>query len=167
MNFGKSDNLILSFPNITLTEKPILNIDDASLNPFWVTGFMEADGSFYVNIDKKTSKVRPGASIGLNDREKFLLIKIKKFFKEIGSVYESPKHNFVEWKVFKITSFDGLINHLNNYPSLFFIKKREGFKSYNFTLWCEIVKLIKDKDQLSEKDLDNIKTLKEKLNKWK
>ena len=53
MNFGKSDNLILSFPNITLTEKPILNIDDASLNPFWVTGFMEADGSFYVNIDKK------------------------------------------------------------------------------------------------------------------
>ena len=121
---------------------------------------MEADGSFYVNIDKKTNKVRPGASIGLNDRDKFLFIKIKKFFKEIGSVYESPKHNFVEWKVFKITSFDGLINHLNNYPL-------KGFKSYNFTLWCEIVKLIKDKDQLSEKDLDNIKTLKEKLNKWK
>jgi hypothetical protein len=57
---------------------------------------MEADGSFYIKIDKKTNKVRPGASIGLNEREKFLLIKINKFFKEIGSVYESPKHNFAE-----------------------------------------------------------------------
>jgi hypothetical protein len=34
MNFGKSDNLILLFPNITPIEKPILNIDDAPLNPF-------------------------------------------------------------------------------------------------------------------------------------
>jgi hypothetical protein len=55
---------------------------------------MEADGSFYIKIDKKTNKVRPGASIGLNERD--LLIKINKFFKEIGSVYESPKHNFAE-----------------------------------------------------------------------
>lgn len=33
--------------------------------------------------------MRPGggASIGLNDREKFLLIKINKFFEGIGSVY--------------------------------------------------------------------------------
>lgn len=159
MNFSKSDNLMLSFPNITLLEKPILDIDDKPLNPFWVTGFMEADGSFFININKITNKVRPVASIGLNDREKFLLEKINKFFNEIGSVYESPKHNFAEWKVFKLTNLEYLINHFNNYPL-------KGFKSYNFSIWCEIIKLIKNKDQLSQKDLDNIKILKEKLNKW-
>ena len=74
MNFGKSAKLALSFPNIIPIEKPLININDIPLNPFWVTGFVEADGSFYINIDKKTNKMRPGASIGLNEREKFLLV---------------------------------------------------------------------------------------------
>lgn len=160
MNFSKSDNLILSFPNIISIKKPVLNINNRSLNPFWVTGFMEADGSFFININGKTNKVRPVASIGLNDREKFLLLKINKFFKGIGSVYETPKHNFVEWKVFKLTSLDSLISHFENYPL-------KGFKYYNFSLWYEIIKFIKDKDQLSQNDLDYIKALKDKLNKWK
>lgn len=127
MNFGKSDNLRLSFPNMPPIEKPLLNNEDAPLNPSWVTGFMEGEGSFFIKIDKKTNKVRPGASIGLNEREKFLLIRINKLFKEIGSVYESPKHRFVEWKVFKTTSFDPLINHFVNNPL-------KGFKFYNFTM---------------------------------
>ena len=79
--------------------------------------------------------MRPAVSIGLNDREKFLLIKLNKFFEEIGSVYETPNHNFAEWKVFKLTSFNSLITHFNNYPL-------KGFKFYNFSIWYEIVKLL-------------------------
>ena len=56
-------------------KRPLVKINDIPLNPFWVTGFVEGEGSFYIN-----NKMRPGVSIGLNDREKFLLIKINKFF---------------------------------------------------------------------------------------
>jgi len=40
MNFGKSAKLALSFPNIIPIEKPLININDIPLNPFWVTGFV-------------------------------------------------------------------------------------------------------------------------------
>lgn len=159
MNFGESDKLKLSFPKVTPIEKPSVIVNDIALNPFWVTAFIEADGSFYVSIDKKTNKMRPWASVGLNDREKFLLIKINKFFEEIGSVYESPKYNFAEWKVFKLANFNSLIVHFNNYPL-------QGFKAYNFSIWCEILKLLKNKEQLTQEKIDKIKGLKDKLNKW-
>ena len=103
--------------------------------------------------------MRPVASIGLNCREKFLLIKLNEFFEWIGSVYESPKHNFAEWKVFKLTNFASLITHFNDYPL-------KGFKSYNFRIWCEIVKLLENKENLTTENIDKIKALKDKLNKW-
>jgi hypothetical protein len=52
--------------------------------------------------------VKPGTSIGLNIREEFLLVKINKFFDEIGSIYTSPSlliNKLVEWKVFKFSKF--------------------------------------------------------------
>lgn len=154
MNFGKSNKLKLSFPNVIIMKRPLVKINDIPLNPSWVTGFVEAEGSFYIN-----NKMRPGFSIGLNDREKFLLIKLNKFFEEIGSVYETPNHNFAEWKVFKLTSFNSLITHFNNYPL-------KGFKFYNFYIWYEIVKLLENKKQLTPDDIYKIRALKDKLNKW-
>lgn len=41
----------------------------------------------------------------------------------------------------------------------------EGFKLYNFTIWCEIVKLLENKE-LSPEALDKLNSLKDKLNKW-
>ena len=55
MNFGKSSKLKLSFPNVILMKRPLVKINDIPLNPFWVTGFVEAEGSFYIN-----NKMRPG-----------------------------------------------------------------------------------------------------------
>lgn len=103
--------------------------------------------------------MRPWVSIGLNDREKYLLIKINEFFEGIGSVYETPKHNFAEWKVFKLANFNSLMVHFNNYPL-------QGFKAYNYSIWCEILKLLENKEQLTPEILDKIEDLKNKLNKW-
>jgi len=48
MNFGQSKILKLSFPNITKIERPAVVIQDTELNPFWVTGFISGEGSFYI-----------------------------------------------------------------------------------------------------------------------
>lgn len=159
INFGESDKLKLSFPNIIPALKPVMLITDAPLNPFWVSGFVEAEGSFYISTNSKTNKMRPWASVGLNNRDKFLLIKINNFFGEIGSIYETSTNNLAEWKVFKLANFNLLIEHFNKYPL-------KGFKSYNFSIWCEIVKLFEN-NELTPEIMIKIIELKNKLNKWK
>jgi hypothetical protein len=70
--------------------------------------------------------MRPVFSIGLNERDKFLLIKINNFFKEIGSIY-TTSNNSAEIKIFKLDNINSLINHFKDYPL-------QGFKFHNFTI---------------------------------
>lgn len=63
-----------------------------------------------------------------------------------------------ELKIYKKKFFNSLIYHFNNYPF-------KGFKLYIFNIWCEIVKLLENKE-LTAEILDNINDLKNKLNKW-
>lgn len=59
MNRGQSEKLKLSFPNISITNKPVVEIYDQSLAqklyPFWITG----EGSFYIYLYKNTNKMWP------------------------------------------------------------------------------------------------------------
>lgn len=101
--------------------------------------------------------MRPVFSIGLNNRDKPLLIRINNFFNEIGSVYASYSNNSAELKIFKLSNFDSFIKHFSIYPLI-------GFKHYNFTIWCEIVKLLEN-NELTPETIDKINDLKNKLNK--
>lgn len=135
MNYGQSNILKLSFPNVTNVKRPVIEVQDIQLNPFWVTGFIAGEGSFYITTDKKTNKMRPVFSIGLNERDKYLLLKINTFFKHIGSVYMSPSNSSAEIKIYKMSNISILINHFIDYPL-------QGFKHDNFIIWCEMVKLL-------------------------
>jgi len=158
ISFGESDKLKLLFPNIISMKRPIVEMSNVKLNPFWVTGFIEGEGSFHVNTNKKTDKMRPVFSIGLNNRDKPLLIRINNFFNEIGSVYVSDSNNSAELKIFKLSNFNSFIHHFSIYPL-------RGFKLYNFTIWCNIVKLLEN-HELTPETIYKIKDLKNKLNKW-
>lgn len=56
MNFGESDKLKLLFPNIISIKRPrpLVEMSNVKLNPFWVTGFIEGvrSGSFHINTNK-------------------------------------------------------------------------------------------------------------------
>lgn len=80
MNFGESDKLKLLFPNIISIKRPLVEMSNVKLNPFWVTGFIEGEGSFHINTNKNTHKMRPVFSMGLNQRDKPLLVRINNFF---------------------------------------------------------------------------------------
>ena len=55
-------------------------LNEEPLNPDWVSGFIEGDGSFFVSTESANNRIRPGISIGLNVRDLALLKKIKEFF---------------------------------------------------------------------------------------
>ena len=61
------------------------NEDSLNLNPWFVSGFVDGDGSFSVSITKKKSgigwKIQPIFTIGLDPKDLDLLVQIKVFFK--------------------------------------------------------------------------------------
>lgn len=152
MNFGESDKLKLLFPNIISIKRPLVEMSNVKLNPFWVTGFIEGEGSFHINTNKNTHKMRPVFSMGLNQRDKPLLVRINNFFNEIGSVYTSDSNNSADLRIFKLSNFNSFINHFSIYPLT-------GFKLYNFTIWCKIVKLLEN-NALTPETIDKINDLK-------
>jgi hypothetical protein len=77
-----------------LPAQPLLS-PSVSLSDDWLSGFIDAEGSFYISMSSKSSKTkdypRPQFSIGLKLEEKPILEEIQKFV-GFGSVFEKrPK----------------------------------------------------------------------------
>jgi len=70
------------------------NTNILSLNPWFITGFTDGDGSFSVSIAKKKSglswKIQPIFTIGLDSKDLDLLVQIKAYFK-VGRIYTSGR----------------------------------------------------------------------------
>ena len=70
------------------------NTNIFSLNPWFITGFTDGDGSFSVSIAKKKSgtgwKIQPLLTIGLDPKDLDLLVQIKAYFK-VGKIYTSSR----------------------------------------------------------------------------
>ena len=70
------------------------NTNIFSLNPWFITGFTDGDGSFSVSIAKKKSgsgwKIQPLFTIGLDPKDLDLLVQIKAYFK-VGKIYTSSR----------------------------------------------------------------------------
>lgn len=100
---GIPSNLILSkrLYSTTNSSKNIIQpklstIDEGSLslNPWFITGFIDGDGSFTVSTAKKKSgtgwKIQPILTIGLDPKDLDLLVQVKAFFK-VGKIYTSKR----------------------------------------------------------------------------
>ena len=70
------------------------NTNIFSLNPWFITGFTDGDGSFSVSIAKKKSgtgwKIQPLLTIGLDPKDLDFLVQIKAYFK-VGKIYTSSR----------------------------------------------------------------------------
>lgn len=91
------------------------------LHPNWVTGFTDAEGCFMININRRETnkmgwQVRPCFQIKLHHRDKELLMKIKSFFSEVGTIVTNYNYNFAVYKVnslYDITNV--IIPHFKKY----------------------------------------------------
>jgi|SRR5882757_2501207 hypothetical protein len=62
MNLGLSDSLKIAFPYITAVKRPE-SINNKIIDPHWVAGFVNAEGCFYVDVQKSSSKVGETVSL--------------------------------------------------------------------------------------------------------
>lgn len=107
MKNSKQSNYIKSYENLCL-------------DPYWVTGFADGEGYFYIRI-RKNSKSKLGWSVELgfglhiHKKDRVLLQAIQNSLQEIGNVTNNGE-KAVQFQVSSIKDLRILINHFDNYP---------------------------------------------------
>lgn len=91
------------------------------LNPWYLTGFSDAEGSFTVTFVKnETLKtgyyIQPSFQINLGKNDLALLEKIKSYFKKVGTITKSGSNSFM----YRVRSLNDLNNiilpHFTEFP---------------------------------------------------
>ena len=113
------------------------------LNPYFVTGYVDGEGSFSVRLRKSAEsrwgyKILPVFSIGgqINPYNRELLEKVKEFFGGVGWI--STSGNMYTYEVTYLKSLHVIRNHFENYPL-------ETSKYIHFILWSDIMNLLEKK----------------------
>jgi len=131
-----------------------------SLNPNFITGFIDGEGCFHITIAKKTGyrtgySVNLSFSIGLHSKDVDLLRSIQEYFGGIGIL--SVSGSTVYWRVFSVKELKVIIDHLNEYPLL-------TKKYLDFILFKEAFRLFVNKIHLTNEGLINIASIKASMN---
>lgn len=139
------------------------NIEKSNLelNPWYVTGFSDAEACFHLAIGKNTKYkigyyVNPGFSIALHKKDEELLRKIQEFFGGIGVL--KVKKDIVQFRVFSIKDLDIIIKHFDLY--LLITKK-----CADYLLFKEALELIKNKEHLTLEGFNRIISIRASMNK--
>ena len=165
INKGLSIKLKEAFPTAKIidpsTLKGLIDVKEGkSINPYWVAGFTEGEGCFFVNIQENKSKasysIRIGYQVSQHNRDLSLIKSLKDFF-ECGRTEPCGKAatSFRVTKVKNIT--ENIIPFFENYPLL-------GSKLKDFKDWKEATKLMASKAHLSPEGLNEIKKIKSGMN---
>jgi hypothetical protein len=137
-----------------------LSTENNTLNPYYVTGFTDAEGSFLINIQKR-SDLKLGYSISLSfkiklhSKDKELLEKIFNFF-NVGKIY-IRKDGYIEYIVNSMKDIEVIINHFNNYPLI--TQKLSDYKIFKL-----VFELIKQKKHLTKEGFQEILSFKASFN---
>lgn len=161
INKGLPEKLQEKFPYIKGKTQPTVVLPE-SLNPYWVAGFMDAEGCFFVKSlynKNKDLKFVLGCQITQHSRDSLLMHKICYFF-NCGRVEVNRKiyDNFVVTKLSDINKF--IIPFFRNYHII-------GYKRKEFEDWVEIAKLMTSKAHMTEKGREKILKIKLGMNTFR
>ena len=138
-----------------------IKLDINKINPWFITGFSDAEGSFLISI-RPNSKLKIGYSvelafkIGLHSNDKNLLEDIKSYF-QVGAVRKQGEDGF-EFQVSSFRDLQVIVNHFNNYPLI-------SQKWSDFKLFTQVIELMEKKEHLTQKGLEKIVSIKSVFNK--
>lgn len=139
------NNLIV--PNINL------------IDPNYITGFTDGEGCFYFSIVENSNKIGWRVKIGFtlvasNNPANLIMLKNVRDFFGVGIVKVTSNPNVLVYLVENFKDCLILREHFLNYPLL-------TYKSVHFLIWCEILKLIENKEHLNINGLLKIIAYKE------
>ncbi len=132
------------------------------LNYWFITGLVDAESSFVVNIIKDNTRttryiIQVSFELGLNYKDKALLENIK-YTLGVGNIFYNNNDKIYKFKVSNINElFNVIIPHFKKY---YLITQ----KHIDFELFSKIVIIIKNKEHLTMQGLQMIVSLKATLN---
>jgi hypothetical protein len=163
LNRGLSETLNIAFPEITSVLRPEVKLSGI-IDPFWFTGFVDAEGCFSVVLFKsKTSKLGEATKLSFiltqNVRDINLMRSFVEYFK-CGYV-ASENINTVDFKITKLTELKNVIvPFFEKYPL-------QSKKSLDFQAFLEVVKLVDSKQHLTLEGLNKIRVIKNGMNNYR
>jgi len=132
-----------------------------SLDPYWITGFTDAEGCFSVIISQRSKlnwRVKVSFEMNLHIKDIAVLYLIKQFF-GVGSVNSREKRFNCVYRVTKIADLiNVIIPHFIKYPLL-------TQKYSDFFLWSKVVRLMELKQHLTPSGLDTVISYYASINK--
>ena len=140
-------------------------INMRKIHPWYITGLIDAEGSFAVNILKDDSRksgyiITHSLELALNVKDKILLDKIKSTLK-VGNIYYRSRDNTYIWKVSNINELvDVILPHLDNHRLL-------TRKISDFWIFKSIIDIMHNKGHYNSKGIDKILHLRTLLNERK
>jgi hypothetical protein len=136
---------------------------DNKLNPSFVSGLTDAEGSFTTTLykDKKLTtgwRVIIAFKLGLNVRDIFLLRQLQAFFGDIGTINYDKSNNSYSFRVTKIKDLKNIIiPHFQKHPLI-------TQKAADFLLFAQIVELMSNNEHLTKEGLEKIVNIKASIN---
>ena len=124
------------------------------INPYYITGFVEGEGSFYVGVlprAKNNSKweIRPSFSLSQNIRSANLVYLMKDFFC-CGTIRVSKRDNTLKYEVRDLISLNQtILPHFCKYPL-------KGEKQKDFEAFEKIIFIMNEKRHLDKNGVREI-----------
>ena len=151
LNLGLSEELKVAFSNIIPMKRPLV-IDQVIKNPHWVAGFTSGEGCFMIQILKSSThntrfQVQLVFSIVQHSRD-IKLMKIFKSYFGCGNIVSRNNKNYIEFTVRGFGSVsEKIIPFFDKYTII-------GIKALDFSDFCKVAELIKNKAHLTEKGIE-------------
>lgn len=163
---GLSNKVLRYYPDIFLFLKPIFEPSTKLLSPYWITGFVQADGTFGLNFTKQRRMIlgytcQPQFRISQHERD---LIVLKRIIETLGcGILVKPSLGRNEYTI-SVGNLKDLV--LVIIP---FFKKYSlyGAKLLDFNDFCDGIFILKNKGHLSKEGLNQLKILTYRMNTYR
>lgn len=158
INLGLSDLQKSKFPNYNPVARPIISSTEIP-DPNWIAGFASGEGCFLVSIfknNKMSHTIQLIFKLTQHKRDKELLELIAKFL-NCGAVHYHSENDFV----FNETKFADIIKII---IPIFKVCPIQGIKILDYQDLCKVANLIDKGKHLSQKGLDQIILIKNRMN---
>lgn len=160
INLGLVHDLNIAFPNIIPCVRPLVKSIKIR-DPNWLSGFVSAEGNFFINVINSTTKVGKQVilmfSLSQHSRDADLLGSIRDYL-GCGAYYPRSNREEGNFTVAKFSDIDEKnLPFFKNYPII-------GIKSLDYSDFCQAVESIKGKEHLTEEGLTTIVKIKSGMN---
>ena len=161
-NLNKVSTNNLNFPRVPQrrTISSLITEVKSKLNPWFITGFTDAEGCFGVYL-ANNEKYSTGWSVlvrfelHLHVRDRQLLEEIREFFKGVGSITNT--NDRASYIVRSVSELEIIVKHFDNYPLL-------SKKYSDFVLFKSVVNIIKE-GRITLAEISRIAAIKASMNK--